>query len=91
MLCTQGLVRSIPENFPYFHVEFGLNDGFVHVIDNESKFDKNLGWKVLCGLLKLPAEKFYQKSSRDSRVIEDDLITDFSSLWSGFDWTLALK
>ncbi|KAG6755390.1 hypothetical protein POTOM_041211 [Populus tomentosa] len=31
----KGLRGSIPKNFPYFHVEFGLNRGFVHVIDDK--------------------------------------------------------
>ncbi|KAL3617720.1 hypothetical protein CASFOL_038041 [Castilleja foliolosa] len=33
----KGLHGSIPKNFPYFHVEFGLNKGFVHVIDDEKR------------------------------------------------------
>lgn len=30
---SKGLKGSIPENFPYFNVEFGLTGGYVHVID----------------------------------------------------------
>lgn len=29
----KGLRASIPKNFPYFHVEFGLQGGYAHVID----------------------------------------------------------
>ena len=45
----QGLRGSIPPNFPYLHVEFGLGDGFVHVIDDERKFDRGLARSVLIG------------------------------------------
>ena len=45
----QGLRGSIPPNFPYLHVEFGISDGFVHVIDDEQKFDRNLARNVMIG------------------------------------------
>ncbi|CAN4088766.1 unnamed protein product [Withania somnifera] len=33
-----------PKGFsPYFHVEFGLNKGFVHVIDDEKQFSSSFG------------------------------------------------
>jgi hypothetical protein len=51
-----GLRAAIPANFPYFHVEFGLRDGFVHVIDEPHKWNPNFGRDVLIGLLDLPGE-----------------------------------
>lgn len=45
----QGLRGSIPPNFPYLHVEFGIADGFVHVIDDEQKFDRSLARSVMIG------------------------------------------
>ncbi|KAF5200920.1 Cwf19-like protein [Thalictrum thalictroides] len=47
---TKGLRGSIPQNFPYFHVEFGLDKGFVHVIDDEKQFNTNLGLNVIRGM-----------------------------------------
>ena len=35
---VKGLRGSIPKDFPYFHIEFDLNNGFVHVIDEEIQF-----------------------------------------------------
>ncbi len=45
----QGLRGSIPPNFPYMHVEFGIADGFVHVIDDEANFDRGLARSVMIG------------------------------------------
>ena len=45
----QGLRSSIPPNFPYLNVEFGISDGFVHVIDDEQKFDPALARSVMIG------------------------------------------
>ena len=33
---VKGLHGSILKDFPYFHVEFGLSKGFVHIIDDET-------------------------------------------------------
>jgi hypothetical protein len=43
---AKGLRGSIPQHFPYFYVQFGYANGFVHVIDNERKFDRNFGRQV---------------------------------------------
>ncbi|CAL5337508.1 unnamed protein product [Camellia sinensis] len=52
----KGLRGSIPKDFPYFHVEFGLNKGFVHVMDDEKQFKSNFGLNVIRGMLRLPEE-----------------------------------
>ncbi|KAJ6980115.1 hypothetical protein NC653_028057 [Populus alba x Populus x berolinensis] len=38
----KGLRGSISKDFPYFHVEFGLNRGFVHVIDDKKTCNLHL-------------------------------------------------
>jgi hypothetical protein len=59
----KGLRGSIPPNFPYLYVQFGPSNGYVHVIDDEAKFDRNLGRQVLVGLLKLPAEVMHRRGA----------------------------
>jgi hypothetical protein len=59
----KGLRGSIPPNFPYLYVQFGPSNGYVHVIDDEQKFDKDLGRQVLVGLLKLPAEAMHRRAA----------------------------
>ncbi len=45
----QGLRGSIPPNFPYLNVEFGISGGIVHVIADESKFDRSRARNVMIG------------------------------------------
>ena len=33
--------RSVPKGLPYFHVDFGMQNGFAHVIEDEQEFPKN--------------------------------------------------
>lgn len=44
---AKGLRGSVPPGFPYFYVQFGYADGFVHVIDDEKKFDPQFGRRIL--------------------------------------------
>jgi len=39
----KGLKRSVPKGFPYFFAEFGLDDGFAHVIEDSSQFPFHFG------------------------------------------------
>ena len=33
--------RSVPKGLPYFHIDFGMQNGFAHVIEDEQLFPKN--------------------------------------------------
>jgi Protein similar to CwfJ C-terminus 2 len=47
-----GLRRSVPKDFPYFWVEFGVGGGgFAHVIEDELKFKKTFGRVFILFLL----------------------------------------
>lgn len=42
----KGLRESVPPGFPYLYIQFGYGAGMLHVIDDETKFDKDLGRQV---------------------------------------------
>lgn len=86
----KGLRASIPKNFPYFYVEFGLDRGFVHVIDNEANFKKDFGLNVIRGLLGLPEEDMYRRRRRESQDIQMRAVAMFAQEWSPYDWTKDL-
>ncbi|KAL5731512.1 hypothetical protein ACHQM5_004233 [Ranunculus cassubicifolius] len=74
----KGLRGSIPKNFPYFHVEFGLDKGFVHVIDNEKDFNPNLGLNVIRGMLDLPEEDMYRRRQFESVEVQRKAAASFA-------------
>lgn len=45
-------------------MEFNLVKGFVHVIDDEMKFDPQFGRSILIGLLDLPAEDMHRYTTQ---------------------------
>ncbi|KAM7522548.1 hypothetical protein LguiA_012450 [Lonicera macranthoides] len=86
----KGLRGSIPKDFPYFHVEFGLKKGFVHVIDDEKQFQSNFGLNVVRGILKLPAEDMHRRRAHVSMETQKEAVADFAQDWAHFDWTKQL-
>lgn len=81
---------SIPENFPYFHVEFGLNKGFVHVIDDENNFKTGFGLNVIRGMLQLAEEDMHRRRRYESVEVQKHAMANFLKDWEPYDWTKQL-
>ncbi|KAK7280354.1 hypothetical protein RJT34_25417 [Clitoria ternatea] len=86
----KGLRNSIPKHFPYFHVEFGLNKGFVHVIDDEKQFKSSLGLNVIRGMLHLAEEDMYRRRQYENVEVQKQAVASFCKEWEHFDWTKQL-
>lgn len=87
---SKGLRSAIPAHFPYFHVEFGLHDGFVHVIDDVGNWNPHFGRDVLIGLLDLPGEWTRARQRRPSLAESQAQVKDFVKEWAPHDWTAQL-
>ena len=81
------LKTSIPENFPYFVVEFNMSGGYLHAIDDESRWSRDFGRDVLGGLLE-------KNSSSSKKTLAPALLQKekhaFLSSFSKYDWTQSL-
>ncbi|RDX63717.1 CWF19-like protein 2, partial [Mucuna pruriens] len=86
----KGLRNSIPKDFPYFHVEFGINKGFVHVIDDEKQFKSSLGLNVIRGMLQSAEEDMYRRRRYEAVEVQREAVASFSKDWKQFDWTKQL-
>ena len=86
---AKGLRRSIPEKFPYFHVEFGYNRGYVHVIDDEAAWPRDFGRGVLLGLLGRD-EEMHARAQRAGAGAAAAQAAEFLEGWEAFDWTKQL-
>ncbi|CAK9863717.1 unnamed protein product [Sphagnum jensenii] len=84
----KGLRACIPKNFPYFHVEFGLNAGYVHVIDDEASFKPQFGADVIRGMLETEGIEMHGQSA--SLKQQQQAVRDFTKMWEPHDWTKML-
>ncbi|KAL6637819.1 hypothetical protein ACP70R_025391 [Stipagrostis hirtigluma subsp. patula] len=89
-IASCNLRQVIPENFAYFHVEFGLDRGFVHVIDDESKFSAEFGLNVIRGMLRLPEEDMHRQRRHESMDRQKQAVASSVKDWEPFDWTKQL-
>ncbi|KAK1398451.1 Zinc finger CCCH domain-containing protein 59 [Heracleum sosnowskyi] len=87
---VKGLRSSIPKDFPYFHVEFGLSKGFAHVIDDDTKFKSNFGLNVIRGMLKLPAEDLHRPKKQEAVNLQIEAVCSFIKEWEPYDWVRQL-
>ncbi|XP_064636752.1 CWF19-like protein 2 [Lineus longissimus] len=81
--------RSVPKGFPYFSVDFGLQGGFAHVIENEKIFPKYFGKEIIGGMLDLEP-RLWRKPMKENFEDQRTKVLQFSKWWKPFDWTLQL-
>ena len=86
----KGLRGSIPPNFPYFHVEFNMRGGFVHVIDNEELWRIDFARDILVGLLGLPENTAQAKRRPLAPALLKREMDQFLDKWDAVDWTKQL-
>lgn len=85
----RGFRNSLVKNLPYFHVWFGLDKGYGHVIEDSKDFPYWFGKEVIAGMLDIGPElwrkpRFYHPAENHQRQQE------FLKSWEKWDWTAAL-
>ncbi|KAJ1344532.1 hypothetical protein BSLG_000056 [Batrachochytrium salamandrivorans] len=89
IVTDRGFRRSMVPNLPYFHVWFGLNRGFGHVIENADEWQPWFGREVLASVLDLPPDR-WRKPRRAPPNESGQRLARFRAKWSAFDWTKLL-
>lgn len=85
-----GLRKQIPENFPYFFVDFGLDDGMAHIIEKEKEFDRKILYEIVATIM----GKDMLESKSAKTVSRDELFRNkrnFIKEFEEFDWAETLK
>ena len=78
--------RAVPKGMPYFHVDFGSNAGFAHVVEDENLFKRNFGLEILGGMM--DSDPFlWRKPPKEDFEAQMKKCVDFSNKWRPFDWT----
>ncbi|KAL4646956.1 CWF19-like protein 2 [Arapaima gigas] len=85
-LSSKDIRRAVPKGLPYFSVDFGLQGGFAHVIENEHKFPPYFGKEVLGGMLDLEP-RCWRKPARENFEDQRKKVLQFAQRWKPFDCT----
>lgn len=89
-LKDRKISRNIPKGLPYFHVDFGNDNGFAHVIEDENVFSRRFGHEIVGGMLDIEARTFRNPAWQDFDAQKRKVI-DFSVMWKEYDWTARLR
>ncbi|XP_076002698.1 CWF19-like protein 2 isoform X2 [Genypterus blacodes] len=85
-LSSKDVRQAIPHGFPYFAVDFGLQGGFAHVIENEQKFPHYFGKEVVGGMMDLEPRR-WRKSIRENFDNQRKKVLQFAQWWKLYDCT----
>ncbi|XP_067889840.1 CWF19-like protein 2 isoform X2 [Heterodontus francisci] len=85
-LSTKDIRRTVPKGLPYFSVDFGLQGGFAHVIENEEKFPFYFGKEIVGGMLDLEPRR-WRKPIRENFDDQRKKVLQFSHWWKPYDCT----
>ncbi|VDK45428.1 unnamed protein product [Anisakis simplex] len=82
--------KIIPKGFSYFSIDFGLQPGYAHVIEDHNKFPTNFAHEIIGGMLDLDHKRWRrpEKIGTDEQKKNCDHL---KKLWNPFDWTEKVK
>ncbi|KAJ1075330.1 hypothetical protein K5549_009474 [Capra hircus] len=85
-LSSKDIRKSVPRGLPYFSVDFGLQGGFAHVIEDQHKFPHYFGKEIIGGMLDIEP-RVWRKGVRESFEDQRKKALQFSQWWKPFDFT----
>uniref|UniRef100_A0A1A8HJ26 CWF19-like protein 2 n=1 Tax=Nothobranchius korthausae TaxID=1143690 RepID=A0A1A8HJ26_9TELE len=85
-LSSKDIRRAVPRGLPYFAVDFGLQGGFAHVIENEQKFPHYFGKEVVGGMMDLEPRR-WRKPIRENFDDQRKKVLQFAQWWKPYDCT----
>uniref|UniRef100_A0A673TZP4 CWF19-like protein 2 n=1 Tax=Suricata suricatta TaxID=37032 RepID=A0A673TZP4_SURSU len=89
-LSSKDIRKSVPRGLPYFSVDFGLQGGFAHVIEDQHKFPHYFGKEVIGGMLDIEP-RLWRKGVRESFEDQRKKALQFAQWWKPFDFTKSKK
>ena len=85
-LKNRNVRKAIPKGLPYFSVDFGLDSGFAHVIEDEQSFPRNFAYEIVGGMMELD-HSIWRKQKQDDFKTQRDKVMTFLKTWGPYDWT----
>ncbi len=85
----RGLRGSIPRNFPYIYVDFRLDEGYAHLVEDAHKMGRTF---LIDAARHLCQDNMYRREDASGRPGTSDRQArdDFERIYRAYDWTLLL-
>uniref|UniRef100_A0A8C9DK48 CWF19-like protein 2 n=1 Tax=Prolemur simus TaxID=1328070 RepID=A0A8C9DK48_PROSS len=89
-LSSKDVRKSVPRGLPYFSVDFGLQGGFAHVIEDQHKFPSYFGKEIIGGMLDIEP-RLWRKGVRENFEDQRKKALQFAQWWKPYDFTKSKK
>ncbi|KAK7495124.1 hypothetical protein BaRGS_00013534 [Batillaria attramentaria] len=89
-LSKKDVRHSVPKGFPYFSVDFGLQGGYAHVIEDEKSFPAYFGREIVGGMIDAEPT-LWRKPHREGFEDQRRKVLEFEQWWKPYDWTQQLN
>ncbi|GAB6026896.1 hypothetical protein CHUAL_013541 [Chamberlinius hualienensis] len=89
-LKQNNIQKSVPKGLPYFSVEFGMDGGFAHVIEDEDIFPPNFAQEIIGGMLDLDPNA-WRRPLHQQFEDQRKKVLQLSEWWQPYDWTKRLQ
>ncbi|XP_077197687.1 CWF19-like protein 2 isoform X2 [Paroedura picta] len=85
-LSSKDVRKCVPKGLPYFSVDFGLQAGFAHVIEDQHKFPLYFGKEIIGGMLDLEP-RLWLKRLWETFEGQRKKVLHFAQRWKPYDFT----
>lgn len=85
-LKNRDVRKAVPKGLPYFFVDFAMDAGFAHVIEDEQEFPNNFAQEIVGGMLDLDSH-LWRKPRRENFDAQRRKVMEFSRWYKEFDPT----
>lgn len=82
----KGVRQAVPKGLPYFFVDFGLQPGYAHVIEDEKIFPRNFAQEIIGGMLDID-HRIWRKEQKEHFEQQREKVLKLAKLWEPFDCT----
>ncbi|XP_045519300.1 CWF19-like protein 2 homolog isoform X2 [Pieris brassicae] len=80
----KNIRKGIPKGLPYFWIDFGLDPGFAHVIEDQSMFPKTFAEEIIAGMLDLD-HTVWKNPQREYGELQRKKVMEFINEWKPFE------
>lgn len=85
-LKNRDVRRAVPKGLPYFFVDFAMDPGYAHVIEDEQDFPNNFAQAIVGGMLDLE-NNLWRKPRKEKFDAQRRKVMEFSRWYKEFDIT----
>ncbi|XP_061718000.1 CWF19-like protein 2 homolog [Cydia pomonella] len=80
----KNIRKGVPKGLPYFWVDFAMDPGFAHVIEDQQLFPRNFAEEIIGGILDLD-HYLWKNPKREPSNEQRQKVLEFSRDWKPFD------